>query len=422
MSRRAGSLVESSSEAPGVDLDAAPGFRGGLPLQGEIRGGEGRREPSERPDPPHAPMQSFHAARSEGPSRGIFSPEETERLMRTEFERAQRHRYPIVCMLLAIDRLSQLQDLYGRESEREILRAVTGVLRASTRDSDLIAPLADGRLLALFPHTPPDVAAIVARRVLAGARKLRFERDGRTLGISLSVGVAHNQHAGSLSFDTLVGVAEEGLAVADAAGGDRFVETELYQLYERRRKMDQDQKQRALLSGEPPVERSMPAAPRRDTEKAPALEAQAPAPQLTKEERLRALLAEEGFAGIDLQGLDLDSIVAAIQGLRAAETVGNDEDLKAARGRIDLLERRLAKLTHLLGVTEEELQRVAAMKGIDLGLASIYRSVQGLSDDASNKEKKIEMMKEIFKANLEMRKKFTPDPGNPGGERRGLAS
>src|SRR5262249_11926336 len=132
--------------------------------------------------------------------------------------------------------------------------------------------------------------------------------------------------------------------------------------------------------------------------------------------------AEEGFAGIDLQGLDLDSIVSAIQGLRAAEVVGGDEDLKAARDRIDLLERRLAKLTHLLGVTEEELSRVAAMKGIDLGIAAIYRSVQGLSDDASNKEKKIEMMKEIFKANLEMRKKFTPDPGNPGGERRGLAS
>jgi diguanylate cyclase (GGDEF)-like protein len=369
-------------------------------------------------------MQSFHAARSEGPSRGIFSPEETERLMRTEFERAQRHRYPIVCMLMAVDRLSQLQDLYGRESEREILRAVTGVLRASTRDSDLIAPLADGRLLALFPHTPPDVAAIVARRVLAGARKLRFERDGRTLGVSLSVGVAHNQHAGSLSFDTLVGVAEEGLAVADAAGGDRFVETELYQLYERRRKMDQEQKQRALLFGEPPAERHAPVAPRREPEKplpAPALTPQL-TPQLTKEERLQALLAEEGFAGIDLQGLDLDSIVAAVQGLREAETAGGGEDLKVARDRIDLLERRLAKLTHLLGVTEDELQRVAAMKGIDLGIASIYRSVQGLSDDAANREKKIEMMKEIFKANLEMRQKFTPEPGKPGDERRGLAS
>ena len=362
-------------------------------------------------------MQTFHAARSEGPSRGIFSPEETERLMRTEFERAQRHRYPIVCMLIAVDRLSQLQDLYGRESEREILRAVTGVLRASTRDSDLIAPLADSRLLALFPHTPPDVAAIVARRVLAGARKLRFERDGRTLGVSLSVGVAHNQHAGSLSFDTLVGVAEEGLAVANAAGGDRFVETELYQLYERRRKMDADKKERALLFGEPAVERPAPAPETRPPEAAPV------APPLSKEERLRSLLADEGFAGIDLQGLDLDSIVAAIQSLREAETAGGgEEDLAAARERIDLLERRLAKLTHLLGVTEEELQRVAAMKGIDMGIASIYRSVQGLSSDAANRERKIEMMKTIFQANLELKNKLSSGGGRAEGDQRGLAS
>ncbi len=360
-------------------------------------------------------MQTFHAARSEGPSRGIFSPEETERLMRTEFERAQRHRYPIVCMLIAVDRLSQLQDLYGRESEREILRAVTGVLRASTRDSDLIAPLADSRLLALFPHTPPDVAAIVARRLLAGARKLRFERDGRTLGVSVSVGVAHNQHAGSLSFDTLVGVAEEGLAVADAAGGDRFVETELYQLYERRRKMDADKKERSLLFGEPAVERPVPA-----PETSPL--SPAVSPPVSKEERLRALLAEEGFAGIDIQGLDLDSIVAAILGLREAEAPGSGEDLAAARERIDLLERRLAKLTHLLGVTEEELQRVAAMKGIDLGIASIYRSVQGLSEEAANREKKIEMMKEIFKANLELKNKLSSGGGRADGEQRGLAS
>src|SRR5258705_511169 len=139
-----------------------------------------------------------YVARSDGPVQGIFSPRELESQMRIEFERAQRHKLPIVCMLVAVDRLAQLQDLYGHESEQEILRSVIGVLRASTRDSDLLTPLADDRLLAIFPHTPPDVAAGLARRVLAGARKLRFERDGRTLGVSLSIGVAHNQHDGSL--------------------------------------------------------------------------------------------------------------------------------------------------------------------------------------------------------------------------------
>lgn len=335
-------------------------------------------------DAPSPFMREFQIARSEGPVQGIFTPLEIERRMRVEFERAQRHRYPIVCMLVAIDRLSQLQDLYGRESEQEILRAVVGVLRSGTRDSDLLAPLADDRLLLLFPHTAPDVAAVLARRVLSHARKLRFERDGRTLGISLSIGVAHNQHHESLTFDTLVRVAEEGLAVADAAGGDRFVETELYQLYERRRRLEADREKREASFGATPAPSASPAK--------------------SDQDRLHDLLSGAGHNVGDLKGIDLDTVVRAIHSLREVGGGGAGGDLKEARERIDLLERRIAKLVHVLGVTEEELQRIAALKGIDLGIASIYRSVQGLAPDATFREQKLRMMRNIFEANLDLKR------------------
>ena len=340
-------------------------------------------------------MREFQYARFSEHGQGLFTPAEIEWMMRIEFERAQRHKYPIVCMLVAIDRLGQLQDLYGYESKADILEAVTGVVRAATRDSDYLGILQDDRLLALFPHTSAETAGLLARRLLSGARKLRFDRDGRTVRVSLSIGVSHNRHSGTLSFDTLVGVAEEGLAVADAAGGDRFVETELYQLYEQKRRGRGGE---AAAQAAPTAE---PAAPVIVREQDPLGEA------------VLEVLAMHGITRDQLTGKDHAAIEALITSLQDESTRSGHVDLGDQRTLIDQLERRVAKLTHLLGITEDELRRVARMKNIDLGIASIYRTVQGLSEDAAHKEKKRLMMREIFEANLELKKSLRPgsDPG-----------
>jgi hypothetical protein len=68
-----------------------------------------------------------------------------------------------------------------------------------------------------------------------------------------------------------------------------------------------------------------------------------------------------------------------------------------------MLERRVSKLTESLGLTEAELTRVAKMKNIDLGLSSLYRTIQGLSGDEANAEQKKEMLKNIFEANVALK-------------------
>ena len=68
-----------------------------------------------------------------------------------------------------------------------------------------------------------------------------------------------------------------------------------------------------------------------------------------------------------------------------------------------------SKLTDLLDVTETELKRVAAMKDIDTGIASIYRTVQGIGVDEEGAEVKQELMKSIFEANLALLGKPTSE-------------
>jgi len=71
--------------------------------------------------------------------------------------------------------------------------------------------------------------------------------------------------------------------------------------------------------------------------------------------------------------------------------------------RIDVLERRIAKLNATLERSEAAVRELAARKDVDEGLASIYRTVQGLGADEHDAEAKRLMLETLFLANLELR-------------------
>jgi hypothetical protein len=284
------------------------------------------------------------------------------------------------------------------------------MLRTSLRDSDLLGLTQDDRVLLVVPHTTPEAAGLLARRMLASSRKLRFERNGRTLRVSLSIGVANNKQGGDLSFETLVAVAEDGLSVADSAGGDRFVETELYQLYEKRRRSRQRARESAGLAPEEPapiVAAVPPPEARRGD--APRLSPEDPIGQALLE-----LLAQQGFEGANFVGIDPGSVATAIRrameqklpAMVAHHVPAMPEEIAERQRQIELLERRIAKLTQALGLTEDELRRVSALKGVDFGLPSIYKSVQGLSGGEPEFERKKAMMLTILEANLALKREL----------------
>ncbi|MCA9000934.1 MAG: hypothetical protein KDB61_03355, partial [Planctomycetes bacterium] len=72
---------------------------------------------------------------------------------------------------------------------------------------------------------------------------------------------------------------------------------------------------------------------------------------------------------------------------------------------IENLQRRISKLTHSLGVTEGEIARLQRTGGSDVGVASIYRDVQGLNMEDARAELKRDLMSAIFEANLDMQRK-----------------
>jgi hypothetical protein len=83
------------------------------------------------------------------------------------------------------------------------------------------------------------------------------------------------------------------------------------------------------------------------------------------------------------------------------------EDLEEGGDRVQVLERRIAKLLRALESAE---QRISRLESLDpaVGIASLYREVQGLAPDETNHEIKLQMMAAIFEANLALRGQSSP--------------
>lgn len=163
--------------------------------------------------------------------KSLFSLAQIQHLMRVEFSRAQRYGYPISCLMIAVDRLGHLRDMYGYDAKEEIVDAVVGLLKGETRASDFLGRMADDRLLAVVPHTGADGLAAMCGRLQRAADGLGFENEGRRIPISISIGgscdgSADGDAAGgerAMFFDTLIQCAEEALAEAGEEGGEKVV-------------------------------------------------------------------------------------------------------------------------------------------------------------------------------------------------------
>jgi diguanylate cyclase (GGDEF)-like protein len=124
-------------------------------------------------------------------------------------------------MMISVDRLGYLRDLYGYSVKEVILGQVVELLKAQSRSSDFLGRLPDDRLLTVIPHTGADGTAIMAERILAGARGLEFRAGDRTLGVTLSIGFSYNEGNDTMFFDALLEASDDALDDAQSQGGDR---------------------------------------------------------------------------------------------------------------------------------------------------------------------------------------------------------
>lgn len=125
---------------------------------------------------------------------------------------AQRHRRPLVALMMDLDRFKVINDRYGHPVGDMYLQAVADALRRHVRGADEIFRMGGDEFLILLPETSLQDGHHVAKRLRNVIHDLRLPGELSEVRSSLSVGVA-----GSDGFDTweaLYGKADQALGLA----------------------------------------------------------------------------------------------------------------------------------------------------------------------------------------------------------------
>jgi len=315
-------------------------------------------------------MPEFPAVTFSGDEEGLFSADEIKGLMRMECIRATRYKYPLTAMCIAVDRLDQLGDLYGYQSRDAILQEVTGVIRRNTRESDFLGYKVGGNFHMIFPHTAREAGPALAKRLLRDTAKLMFDAGSARVQVTLSVGVTFFTDDAEVDLETALGQTSAAIDRVAARGGGGF------DVYVAPKKVldslpvqaDSSQKVSAHLSG-------------------------------LLDTKLEAFFASMGRQMPDFGGRDQDVLRLAVERMEAEHELMRRQH----EHQVSLLERRLNKLSDSLEEAGNAAPVGQAGRGLDSGVASIYRTVQGLTDIEDDAELKKEMMSKIFEANVELR-------------------
>ena len=164
------------------------------------------------------------------PLTGLAGREATLERLRIEAAEARRYAHPVSLVLLDIDRFAELNHEHGLQVGDAILREVALRLRLRVREADALGRIGGDAFLAILPHTDEGGAATFAQAMLDRLLERRVATDRGEMTVSVSLGIALMRPGMTLSGEELLAAAEEALASAKAAGGNRIAFDRLHGL------------------------------------------------------------------------------------------------------------------------------------------------------------------------------------------------
>ncbi len=138
--------------------------------------------------------------------------------LKAEVSRASRYGEQFCLLMMDLDHFKAVNDTIGHQKGDDVLRAVAGVLRSCSRESDHLARYGGEEFAMILPRTSLDEAQTLAERIRASVAAL--DPGHPDLNVTMSIGVSAYPESAEDS-DGVLGAADAALLRAKTHGRNR---------------------------------------------------------------------------------------------------------------------------------------------------------------------------------------------------------
>lgn len=155
------------------------------------------------------------------PLTGLCNHAEILGRLRVEVERARRQGTPVGVVMADLDYFKRINDTYGHPAGDTVLREVARRFRSAVRPYDSVGRYGGEEFMVVFPGCNSAAAVQQAERLRMSIREEPIALAGKSVAVTLSLGVAAAADPGSWDSESLLRLADTALYRAKAGGRDR---------------------------------------------------------------------------------------------------------------------------------------------------------------------------------------------------------
>jgi len=152
---------------------------------------------------------------------GLYNRRYFLQILDYELNRAKRYHQPLSLVFIDLDHFKDINDNFGHSVGDQLLKQAAQKLHSMFRTTDLVARYAGDEFVAILPATPAEGASILANRLQEAFSRFQMMVRGKTLQISVSIGVDTYWNEEGVGTATFIDRADRAMYEAKLQGRNR---------------------------------------------------------------------------------------------------------------------------------------------------------------------------------------------------------